>query len=436
MHTKSLPEWEAFASESATIDVDQFFLKITDYPALYKKAIELSKQTEAERKESGSENKSKKVFLYPIEQLSPVGLAMMSHLYAIKDNSQRQPLIASTVDDFIKLVKLMDQASPGTEVTVILQPTDLEGTYQENLFSSVHKTVFKIKKTDADLQMINMDGAASESYGSIIADWTKDALKENSQTILSIGLHENELKKNKKKPEDTAKETFSRQTSEYECGVFAIKDARQMNRDSGFVENIMVEKNKSTAEEDESTYRYNLPPDYLKSIQSNTYANQIMPTYGKEEVTRRGKTLEQTRDKHGDAYIYHFSKKFHDEVQQFVGINKDKVTEIQEAVNRYDAGKITLPELEKRYGLQIYEVDLKKKMANLELIDKDSINAMTDGHDAANMMEILNDSATPKGVLPHFEHFVQEKRAKSDKPDSEHDKKPEQEQPHIEKPGH
>jgi hypothetical protein len=61
-----------------------------------------------------------------IEQLSPKGLALLSYIYAKKDNNVAQPIIASTYTDFKNLIKLFVDASSGVQCTVILQITDTE----------------------------------------------------------------------------------------------------------------------------------------------------------------------------------------------------------------------------------------------------------------------------------------------------------------------
>jgi len=334
--------------------LSEFFLRRKSLPELYAKAIELSNLSETEKIQKGF--RPEKTFPEPIDQLSPKGLAIMSYLYAQKDKTDKQPLIASTTHAFKRLIRLIDRASLGTEVTVILQPTDDT--------RPTHKIVSKIKKTAANIQIVYMDATNNPNPAISASHWALYTLQEHAlrtektPTPLLFGIQKNHPSA-KGKP-------FSRLTNGYECGTIAIKDARQMNRDSHFVSNIIQGKNKHTpadmdVTEDSNTgdssnlYYYDVPPDYLKGIQSDTYAKEMLRIHGHQVVTLTGKepaprTLEQTYAKHRDQYVQHFSQKFYDAVETFVKENRDKIEHIKEVTRHYDAEKITLEELERRYG--------------------------------------------------------------------------------------
>lgn len=361
---KRLCKWGSYdlqTDEGFEKFLNEFFLRQGPYFEMYVREIELSRLTEAEKIQRSI--RPDKTFPEPIDQLSPKGLALISHLYAEKDNTQKQPLIASSSRDFRSLVKLIDRASPGTEVTVILQATDAD--------KPAHKTAFKIKKTTINIQLINMDSTSNYTeYVQSPYCWAFSALQESAiatnriPTEILLGIQKNH-------PQPDGK-FFSRHHNGYECGTFAIKDARQMNRDPNFVSKIIQEKNKFKAEvkeehehesdsesdsesENENKYYYDIPAEYLKSIESDAYAKQMLEIYGQELVTLQGKepaprTLEQTYEKHRGRYAHHFSKKFYKAVEIFVKQNRHDIAKIKEVTARYDAGLITLEELERRYG--------------------------------------------------------------------------------------
>lgn len=355
----TLTTWEKLApstkqntSSTDPIDIDTFFLKAEGmYKPMYEEAQMFSELTEAQKRSKGID--PKKHFPKPVEQLSPQGLMIMSHLYAEKDKSQRQPLIASSVEDFKKFIQLMDDASIGTEVTVILQPSTLRGE-MTRLFQAGHKSVFKMRKTDTGLQIANMDSTPNDRPGKTGFSWAKEALQEHAVAqnraitplISSMPIPDQD---------------FSRQSNKYECGIFATKDARQINRDILFLEKAM--RTKSTTEGVDC--QYEMTPEYFKGIQSNRYGQQKLKTsyegktYGEHISNRKKMSLQAIRDKHKDAYIHYFSHKFHDSVMQFVKKHRDNPAEIQAIVDRYDAGKITPEALEQRYGLVATKNDLR-----------------------------------------------------------------------------
>ena len=140
--------------------------------------------------------------------------------------------------------------------------------------------------------------------------------------------------------------SFFRQNDSYQCGVFAVKDARAVNRDQYFLKDFVEDPTKKLGEIQE----FDLPSSYFKSVQSTEYSQYILAQYGEEVVTRKGKTLRQTHEKHGvSGYIQHFSKKFHDVVLQELRDNQDYPEKIRSAVAEYDAANITLARLETIY---------------------------------------------------------------------------------------
>ncbi len=372
---KSLSEWQ---TETPQVELSEFFLEEKHYSELYweaKDLFSLSSEEKILRKID-----PEKIFLAPIEQLSPKGIALMLHLYAQKDKDPRQPLIASTKIDLQKIVILMDNAAIGTEITVIFQPTDaVQG------FLVVHKTVFTIKKIEHGLQILNMESGGGP-YAYFGWKYINEALEQNAKALdrkitSCFRAMQKESEKHEVGKRKIFPEYFSRQTNGYECGVFAIKDARQINRDPSFLDKVMktalhqesalpqqIEKKPKTEVEAKTDLecelfpadsdsidlntdfiKYELPPEYLKGMQSNAYESYVLPMYGDKVVNRKGKTLADIREKHRNAYIQHFSQKFHDKVEMYVRQHQDSI-DIKALVAQYDAGKINAQELEYRYG--------------------------------------------------------------------------------------
>jgi hypothetical protein len=100
---------------------------------------------------------------------------------------------------------------------------------------------------------------------------------------------------------------------------------------------------------------FKLPAEYYKGIQSSKYAKQVIsdPVLAESRVGKKGNTLRETFEKYSssDGYIYHFSKKFHDEVVEFIATHSAQ--EIKAAVAKYDAAKLTPERLASIYSSQI-----------------------------------------------------------------------------------
>jgi len=354
--SKAISDW----LDAKTISEQEFFLKQKDHPDLYDKANELYLKSQTDT--------SSKKFPQPVEQLSPKGLALMSYLYAEKDKNESQPLIASSIEDFIHLIKLIDKSPAGTSLVIIFQPTDsrakdTEGDYKYGSyiaeFPTAHKTVFKVERRDSDILLLNMDGTNKELYGSVGQIVAKSALKPHSKESIPKERKVTELiyayQKNPKvpNPKDGEEIALTRQIDEYQCGVFAHKDARQLTRDEAIMTNAFSPesavkfRNKTIPD----LHHYDLPPEYFKGTQSSVYTDYADKLHGEKVVSRGGKTLKQVHEKHGPGgYVQHFAQKYHDQVTNFLDKNKEHPDVVREAVEKYDAGKMTLERLAKIYA--------------------------------------------------------------------------------------
>lgn len=432
-----LPPLSTWIDATGTsIQEDEFFLTKVKYGALYltPKRREPQSDTKAldDARKPGRRGE-------PVEQLSPKGIAVLLHILGEKEGKP-QPLIASTTSDFLYVIKLIQDSPPGTQVTVIFQPT--EGNV---LFSALHKTVFKFEKTDSKVNAIHIDSTGNDTYFSSSEFWIKQAgitnidfyrAKEledprgypfyglgfdsstSEQSILERLQSESVTEYNKipvliqeggnfwvygfkKNREGVAERTlmkisnpelynelffpsyvkemgyiskeiyadvaelglyikikhpYSRQADLYQCGIFAIKDARQLQRDRDFLSKVTLfeDKDQELREQKGHPHFYETPPAYHKGIQSSSFARKAVERHPHTIVTKKGKTLQETYDKHNleDGYIAHFSKKYHRQVEMFLAEHKDNPAFIRECVEKNDAGRMTLLKLVAIYGPQ------------------------------------------------------------------------------------
>lgn len=128
--------------------------------------------------------------------------------------------------------------------------------------------------------------------------------------------------------------------------VFATKDSRELNRDPSFSDKVFIEANKNTS----GKYEYRIPEQHLKIVQSTPYKEHVLPL-GEKIANRKGRKLKEILEKHATTgYAQHFSEKFHDQVTGFLKKHQDEPTIIREAVEQYDAGKMTKERLTAIYG--------------------------------------------------------------------------------------
>lgn len=321
MRPSSISSWLDERGDS--IQPSEFLLEKTVYPSLYQDDEEYAQQ----RMKDGFFDVEP-----PVEQLSPKGLSLMFYLFSQKEHCESQPLVASTVRDFENIVQWVNKAPSGTKITLVVQLTDsenikLKGTF----FPALHKTVCQFEKSPTFLRMLSLDGTNSMSYGLVCYKLAQRALGEGG-ALRFVSLRHSFIEHGSQ---------FSRQADQHSCGIFAIKDARQMHRDRFF----------STSDQPielESTYP--LPPVYLKNVQSHPFSEAIIAAHGACIVTRKQKSLAETHGHHVIGYAPHFAQKYRQQILGFLEEHQSNPAFIRQCTSQFDAGKLTFEQLIQRYG--------------------------------------------------------------------------------------
>lgn len=322
MKIPSISTW--LDQQGDSIHISEFLLEKSAFPSLYADDEEYFQQ----RLRDGFSDVE-----CPVEQLSPKGLSLLCYLFSQKEKCESQPLVVSTVSDFENTVRLINNTAPGTKVTVVVQLTDPQNMRLEKIFfPALHKTVCKFEKEPTFLRMISLDGTNSMTYGLICQKLAKRAIG-TEQDLRFISVRHAFIGHG---PE------FSRQRDQHSCGIFAIKDARQINRDCFF-------SGQEDPVESESTYP--LPAKYLKNLQSLQFSKAILVVEGDTVVTRKQRTLAETHTRHHvGGYASHFSKKYRQQVLEFLAQNESNPAFIRQCTTHYDAGQLTPERLMHRYG--------------------------------------------------------------------------------------
>lgn len=359
MGHKRISEWE----NSSQVFEHEFFLTFKEFKDLYAKAMDQYNQFErsSQIKSTPQFGKPRKKRFKPIEQLSAKGLALMSYLYAIKDHNKKQPIIASSVNDFKHMIRLIDKAQPGTKVTVTFQSIDAPGQFWPRVISKSHKTLVKLERTEDGVRIIHMDPTNNSLYGQYCQSLAVEALEENVKMTQMPKEHPVVLKptalkfayqRNPKNPKADSKKpqtaVFSRQVNEYECGVIVSKDGRVLNRDDHFSDQVFTIENYDASKQ---YYLYDLPPQHLKSVQSRPFAEYVLKEHGDKKANRSQKTLAHIYQKHPElSYTQHFSEKMRGSVLGYLHKYKENPKKIMEDVAMYDAANMTLERLNAEFG--------------------------------------------------------------------------------------
>lgn len=269
----------------------------------------------------------------PTIQLSHDGLALMSYLYAKKDNSPKQPIVVRTFIAFKNIVKFVDDSPSDIALTLIVQ---FEEDYNCSFGIDVHRIALKLEKVNSELRAIYADSTISSNTSLLCNMSMGNALEENAKTHSRKKTILHQFSENQK-------EKSTRQNDGFQCTVFTTKDARQLNRDNDV--EIFKDLKLYYSTEEWHLYYYDFPAVFLKGLQSRSYQTAALAKFGEEIVTRKGATLKEVYEKHPEqSYIPHFSKKYLKLVTDFANTHTD--AELNDAIDMYSAEKLTSEQLQ------------------------------------------------------------------------------------------
>lgn len=341
---------ESIKNWSPTFNKDEFYLRIDDPECslIYQGQILRNKQYES------SGEKTSPAILPPVEQLSPKGLAILSATFSEKENQPNQPLIATGIEDLLHVAMLMKDALPGTRVPIIFQ--DIKGGRFK-----FHKSCILLERSDDNrLNAIMIDSVAEENR--IFSDFIEQFMDKYALEFVGIDADEKfinfELVVFRPKPIDYPEKqgSLTRQRDGYQCGIYAIKDARMLINNEELVDSIkksnsVPPENKYNTPSRTYVVKYSLPANALKSIQSKKDMALMSEQFGNDPVNRANTTLKLLYEKYKDVeggYISHFSQKYYDQVNTF--LDQHTPEENRTAANFYDAEQLTLDRLNSVYG--------------------------------------------------------------------------------------
>lgn len=257
--------------------------------------------------------------------LSLKGWAFLSHCFAKKEGEDHQPLIAGSAEALGHLLEQMSQTPVGTEAIAIY-------ACDEDI---IHHTVVKITRTEDGLQVIQAEAAENPGFQSM-TEKTVSLFRSQSK----LHVHFSHLPG-----------VVQRQQEGGLCRVFAYKDAR-----------TFLKTPIDTAEF--------LPDEFMKGTQTQKHIQTVKDRIDPQKtLNRAGHTFTQLYEKHkatgtkrdGTAaeqnqYIQNFEKKYGIWVASKVTQILDQAEtpeqakiQLETAVAKYDAGKISSEELTRRF---------------------------------------------------------------------------------------
>jgi len=286
-----------------------------------------------------------------IKMPNPKSIALLSYLFSLKDDCDHQPIVADSRDSLKKLIEEMLKTNSGTEVAIIYNPV-VDGYPGDDgeIYSRGHKTCGKIIRTETGLTVVNIDSVYSSNnkgsnfiayinaFSNVIDELQQESQEsKNDYDINNISIAYKQIVLD-----------MPRQFDEYSCALFAIKDARELNRTI-----------------DQPLYgTKKMPLQFLKSLQSSSVYRSIRNDYS-EEVDNKGRPLDEVVDKYTkpvigtdkatqkeitrkqNTYIRHFEEKYIKQIQDYVATHTPE--EIYSHIIKYDAAHIDAATLEARW---------------------------------------------------------------------------------------
>lgn len=364
----TIPPIQLYNARDA-VEIEELFLPQFKISALYSDARERHntarkqfKEAKDSRADTSSALKELKKAHKPMTQLSPKGLAILSHLFAEKEDDPRQPLIASSSDALSHIAQLMFESKNGTQCAVIFQPAG-DGDLPYGV-SSGHKTTVHFEKKDNGLFVICTD--------SVNNDWTYEFIKQ--KILSSINKQESD-KIFFYKPDKSCK--AARQKDVYQCGIFAIKDARELNR------------NRSKYILDNNTYTYTVQnPAYFKMVQSEREQDEYAQRFSESAANRKNESLatvyQKKRVKSSEnplPYVGYFSRKYFILVKKYWEENQSNNDKMRSDISQYDAQKMTSELLHSVYGPKVTDEPIPSANEETPIQNsQDSISAAAEKH--------------------------------------------------------
>ncbi|MBT6537966.1 MAG: hypothetical protein HOL58_00600 [Francisellaceae bacterium] len=257
------------------------------------------------------------------EQLTPKGIALLSHIQAQKKQQANQPLVATNMDDIIHVADAINKARVGDKVSIIY--------HQLHADADFHKIVIMLQKTATGIQAYYLDSGNQES------GYIFHRANELNERLLSQAIQVEHVV-----PVDYASSAKRRQYDSYQCGTFAIKDARSLASDR-FDKSITGDLPPMAGRYyPKNTKSYALPPASLKSQQSSKSRNFYLSKMRNHavKVSNDGETLGEFYERYKDPleYARKFSRKNRDSVVHFL---EHFPSEITDGVSSYTARMVT-----------------------------------------------------------------------------------------------
>lgn len=258
-----------------------------------------------------------------IEQLTPLGIAVVADCYNNKGDQYCNILIACTSEELKNIINKLSLTS-SAKVVVIFQPTDGSG---EKFFPSFHKTVVYIEKTLDRLYVIHADCVHAEAIEGYVERLTHEALPNGGFTFY------------KQEPMLHSDGSWLHLQAGYtQCGTHAIRIARKMAKKEIVLNDLHIVTEDNSTLDGVKIATYMLPPFLAINADSSVTRSKLLTMY------TQGKAYENL-NAHFSKYTKYeyagkFSHKYIGMVDEILQTSSD--TDLNERIDRADANKFKL----------------------------------------------------------------------------------------------
>jgi hypothetical protein len=255
-----------------------------------------------------------------IEQLTPLGLAIVADYYNHKGDQQCNILVASAVAELINIIRAISIAARA-KVVIIFQPTEGTG---EKYFPSFHKTVIYLQKLPQQLHILHADcvhAPAIENYVAKVAHValpSRDFIFYKQQPMLH-----------------TDGSWLHLQAGYTQCGTHALRIARKMAQRPSLLEELQIATQVQFTADHATVLTYLLPAFLAVNADSSVTRAKLLTMY---EHSKDRENLERHFSKYSK---YEYAGKFsHKNIEIVDGILKDCDDEdLNKRIDRADAGR-------------------------------------------------------------------------------------------------
>ena len=258
-----------------------------------------------------------------IEQLTPLGLAIVADGYNNKGDQYCNILVACTSEELKNVINKLSLTS-SAKVVIIFQPTDGTG---EKFFPSFHKTVVYVEKTLDRLYVMHADCVHAEAIEGYVEKLVHAAIPNGGFTFY------------KQEPMMHSDGSWLHLQAGYtQCGTHAIRIARKLAKKENVLDELQIVTQDNSPLNHAKIATYILPPFLAINADSSVTRAKLLTMYsqGKDYENLTAHFSKYTKYE----YAGKFSHKYIGMVEAILQSSSD--ADLNERIDRADSSKFKL----------------------------------------------------------------------------------------------